>query len=449
MSNHVSTKENINRLTEFRQALYQHGFLRRQDALCELLDALLVQGPVPSFPWLSCSDEFQRKWHSLYAALQDGRLDEAWLRQYLAQQMPPDGIVVLALDVSAWPRPRAQTLEDRQYVYHPTAAVNGGSVCVGYAYSLLDWVPEPRSSWALSLDVRRVPSTQTAQEVGVQQVKAFCAARQQGVNALDIVAADVRYGNVGFLQPLQRERCAVLTRLRRDRVLYREVQPDWERGRGRPRKHGARFAFKQSASWGTPAEAQELEDAQWGKVRIERWNKLHDHQAADVPFDVLRVSVHLEKAKPPQPIWLAWQPPSILPAGITVTAEAIWRAYQNRWPIEPSIRFRKQSLCWTLPQFQMAEAGDRWSVLVSLAMWILYLARSLVEDSPLPWQKPQTQLTPERVRQGIRPIIGKIGSPARPPKTRGKPPGWPKGKPRQPKPRFRVVKKAQVAAKAA
>ena len=55
--------------------------------------------------------------------------------------------------------------------------------------------------------------------MGVQQVKAFCAARQQGVKALDIVAADAKYGNVGFLQPLRGQRCAVLTCLRRDRVL--------------------------------------------------------------------------------------------------------------------------------------------------------------------------------------------------------------------------------------
>ena len=39
---------------------------------------------------------------------------------------------------------------------------------IGHAYSLLDWVPEPNSSWSLSLDVERVSSKQTDLEVGVE-----------------------------------------------------------------------------------------------------------------------------------------------------------------------------------------------------------------------------------------------------------------------------------------
>jgi hypothetical protein len=55
-------------------------------------------------------------------------------------------------------------MDDRQYVYHPTAAVKGGSVCIGYPYSLLDWVPEAHQSWSLSVSVKRIPSQMTAAE---------------------------------------------------------------------------------------------------------------------------------------------------------------------------------------------------------------------------------------------------------------------------------------------
>ncbi|MEJ5311085.1 MAG: hypothetical protein WHX52_15080 [Anaerolineae bacterium] len=78
---------------------------------------------------------------------------------------------------------------------------------------------------------------------------------------------------------------------------------------------------------------------------------------------------------------------------------------------------------------------------MAVAHWLLFLARPIVEDQPLPWQKPQTHLTPQRVQQSLKPIFALIGSPARSPKTRGKSPGWPKGTPRTPKKRYKPVKK--------
>ena len=51
---------------------------------------------------------------------------------------------------------------------------------------------------------------------------------------------------------------------------------------------------------------------------------------------------------------------------------------------------------------------------------MIFLARSIVEDTPFPWQKPQQRLTPQRVQQSIQPIFALIGTPALPPKVRGK-----------------------------
>lgn len=158
-------------------------------------------------------------------------------------------------------------------------------------------------------------------------------------------------------------------------------------------------------------------------------------------FDVVQVQAHLERAEPPAPLWLVWQAPATMPEGIYVNAETIWQAYQHRWPIEPSIRFRKQHLWWTLPQFQLVEAADRWSTMISLAMWMLYLARPIVQDQPLPWQRPQRYLTPGRVKRVIGTVFRAIGNPASSPKRRGIPPGWPIGKPRKQRERFPVVRK--------
>ncbi|HSD82854.1 MAG TPA: transposase [Anaerolineae bacterium] len=413
----------------------------------DLLDALISEGPVSSFAMLSLSSRFQRKWPSLYGAVEDGVLDRQWLRTYLARQIPSQGIQVFPIDGSPWPRPRSRVLEDRQFVYQASSDVNGGTVTIGYPYSLLEWCAEAHSSWSLPVDVRRVPSSQTAQEVAAEQIQALAQARADFAGALDIVAADGKYGNAGFLRRVKGLRCGILARLRCDRVLYGPPPAPVPHRKGRHRVHGLRFAFKEPQTWGIPDAVIELEDPYWGQVRLERWQGLHEKKGADVPYEVIRACVHLERQKPPSALWLAWLAPAPMPAEISV--ETIWRAYSCRWPIEAGIQFRKESLGWTKPRFQFKEVGDHWSELTAIACWLLFLARSIVADTPLPWQKPQPNLTPQRVQQSLQPVFELIGSPARPPKQRGKAPGWPHGRRRTPKHRYAVVKKIPVAAKTA
>jgi len=404
---------------------------------------------VSSFAMLSQADPFQRKWPSVYAAVEDGRLNEDWRQAYLAQQVPSRGICIFALDGSPWPRPRARTLEDRQYLFQASSDVNGGTVAIGYPYSSLDWVVEPHTSWSLPVNEQRVSSRQTPQVVGAEQVQELAKARAAFEEVLDIVAGDGKYGNAGYLRSVKGLRVGITARLRADRVLYHPAPAHDPHQKGRPRVHGARFALKETETWGEPDEVIELEDPRWGQVRLQRWKDLHEKKGVDVPYDVVRASVHLEREKPPAALWLAWLAPTTIPAGLLITAETIWRAYESRWPIEPGLHFRKETLGWTRPRFQSKEAGDRWTWLTALATWMIYLARPMVQDTPLPWQKPPQQMTPQRVQQSIRPIFALIGTPARAPKPRGIPPGWPSRKSRTPKPRFLVVKKTPVVSKTA
>ncbi|MBE7551580.1 MAG: hypothetical protein HS126_10960 [Anaerolineales bacterium] len=92
-----------------------------------------------------------------------------------------------------------------------------------------------------------------------------------------------------------------------------------------------------------------MENPPWGQVQLRRWPQLHGKQAADVEFEVVQARVHLERAQPPQPLWLLWLPPPELPPAVEVNVETIGRSYTHRWPIEPGTRFRKQTLNWTLP----------------------------------------------------------------------------------------------------
>jgi hypothetical protein len=449
MNTQNSIQEQLNKLTEFRQKVYRLAFTLRRDTQFELLDALVSKGRMPSFPWLSTAGCFRRAWPSVYDAVEQGQQDTTWLASYLARQVPACGIQYYALDATGWARQQGRTLPGRQYIYQPGKNLNGKPVAAGYAYSLLDWVPEPRQSWSLSVDVARVPGAGTDLELGVQQVKALCQARADLTTVLDVIVGDCKYSSPTFLAEVQDQPCGIVARMRKNRVLYHAPEPKPGKPPGRPRKHGRRFAFKEPETWGEPEEFIQLEHPYWGQVELRRWHQLHGKGAAAISFDIVQARVHLERSKPPNPLWLMWLPPPVIPAGIEVTAESVWLGYDHRWPIEPNIRFRKQQLMWTSPQFHTPEAGDRWSILVSLAVWTLYLARPIAQDCPLPWQPRQIKLTPSRVRQAIHDIFAQIGTPAGSPQTRGNSPGWPKGKPRERRQPQPVIKKQAKTPKSA
>ncbi|MEH2080647.1 MAG: hypothetical protein V7K89_11750 [Nostoc sp.] len=50
-------------------------------------------------------------------------------------------------------------------------------------------------------------------------------------------------------------------------------------------------------------------------------------------------------------------------------------------------------LHWTLPHFSTPEQSERWSDLMLLVSWQLWLAKDGIRDCPLPWQKPCQNLS--------------------------------------------------------
>jgi hypothetical protein len=162
-------------------------------------------------------------------------------------------------------------------------------------------------------------------------------------------------------------------------------------------------------------------------------------ESADIPMDIIliqRKGTNLS-ADAAKPIWLACLLEEMLPIA------EFWPLYQRRFNIDHWNRFAKQRLHWTLPKLSTPEQGQSWSDLMPLLTWQLWLAREIVQDNPLPWQKPQQsgQLTPGRVAQAFGTILAAIGTPACFPKTRGKSRGWPKGKKRTAKIHYPTVKK--------
>jgi hypothetical protein len=187
-------------------------------------------------------------------------------------------------------------------------------------------------------------------------------------------------------------------------------------------------------------------------VKVTAWHNMHPKlhgrgrwrdrdEPPIVKGSVIRVEVeHLPKptGRIKKTLWLWWSGEG------EPDLDLCWRAYLRRFDIEHTFRFMKGSLGWTTPSLQMPEQADRWSWLVLAAYTQLRLARGLVSDLRLPWERPcdPNKLTPARVRRGFRRLRAHIGTPARPPKSSTPGPGRPKGTLKAPRKRYPAVKKA-------
>jgi hypothetical protein len=268
------------------------------------------------------------------------------------------------------------------------------------------------------LDIeRRGPNDGTPTAVAIGMLRAALARRPADVPR-PVVALDSGY------DPVQVTRAElpsdVLVRLRSNRVFYRAPGP--YQGRGAPRKYGDVFRLAEPGTHAAPDASATLADPACGQVQIDAWRNLRAKGAAEAPFTIVRVQLERlpRRAKPPAPLWLAW-----IGGELPEHLGDLWRDYILRFTVEHGFRFLKQALGWTTVRPSDPAAADRWTWLLALALWQLWLARSLVADQRLPWERPlpASQLTPGRVRRAFAGLFAQLGTPARSPKPRGKAPG--------------------------
>lgn len=130
----------ISELSSFRMDLYA-AMPRRADALFEVSDALLcADGPVRALVELALAPEHRRSHGSLYAALNRGDLDAGRLRAAIATaSLPrgPGGRIVLAVDVSAWLRPDANTSDARPFCHTYGRREKTHEMVPGWPYSFV------------------------------------------------------------------------------------------------------------------------------------------------------------------------------------------------------------------------------------------------------------------------------------------------------------------------
>jgi hypothetical protein len=306
-----------------------------------------------------------------------------------------------------------------------------------WEYEWLVDIPEVGSSWIRPLDVRRRgPRSGTPTEVTSRALRAALARRPVGAPR-PIAAYDSSYDPITFaranLPP------DLLVRLRTIAV-YRDPGPYSGRGRG--------GSTGTSSSWpihhGTPDRSATLADPVHGQVQIDVWERMHGQAAADVPFTLVRIDVERlpRHTKRPKPLWLAW-----VGGPLPTDLHDLWRWYCCRFLVEHGFRFLKHDLGWTTVRPSHPHAADRWSWLLALDLWMLWLARPLVAGQRLPWERPlpPDRLTPTRVRRALATLFLRLGTPARPVQTRGNAPGRRPGHRPRPRPLFPTALRRQNA----
>ena len=416
------------KLKKFRKQLY-HCLGHGKDAVFELSDAAILSRHPTSLAELSLSPVFRRQWHSTYEGLSDCNPSRYKMMGVYLKEVESSGRPLLVGDHSAWFRPDAVTVQERTYEHKPSRIAVNRPIGVGFGYSTIAYIPEESGSWALPLLHERISSSETAISKLSEQLQQVCSHLDERA----IMVVDSQYGCASFVEQTANIPCDNLMRLSSNRCFYGE--PKTYDGRGRPRKHGHKLKLNDPETWLTEDEILELEDLKLGSIKIQAWHKFHFRQAASEKLSLIRVEQL--NSRHSKPLWLAWHGKE-MPGLIEVV-----KLYLRRFTIEHWYRFAKQRLHWTLPNLGTKEQCDRWSDLMPMMTWELWLAREIVVDNPLPWQKPQVNLAPGRVAQSFGTVIAMIGTPARSPKPRGKSSGWQKGRIRTKKIRYPLVKKGK------
>ncbi len=166
---------------------------------------------------------------------------------------PPDErpFQLLGLDVTPVPRPYAQTLADRTFVYQPNTIKGNKPINIGHPYSILSILPERvepyDAPWSIPLSGQRINSTQRGTEVGTNHVNAVLENPSlPWFNQFCGLVVDNGYSQRAFLQQqTQHENLVSVVRVRSNQVFYQSPPVKvLSQHRGHPQWYGERFDLK-------------------------------------------------------------------------------------------------------------------------------------------------------------------------------------------------------------
>jgi hypothetical protein len=457
-----SLADQLQRLRRFRRAVYA-SFTAWPDALFEMVDALLCHpGRLESLPYLSLEPVLRRGHGSVYAALKAGGIDTTGLAEALTGVIDPAAGLVFAVDASHWPRPDAPCSPQRTLNYDAAKDTGGGGgvVTPGWWCQWLVQTGGSGSSWTCPVDLARIGPEDNHNVVAARQIQDVLArlpARAAGQPG-PIVCLDGDYSPAYLGARLAGQDIQIVVRVRRDGVMFADPPPRLPGTNGRPPVHGPRMKLSDPHTWRDPDEVRFVParpDGRGGEhaaVSVTAWHRMHprasESPALQEPGNDPRRNttrpvtsgsvIRICSADPAyKPIWLWWTGP---PGSFDL--DRVWRAYLRRYDIEQFFRFVKQYLAWTRPRVRTPDQAERWSWLVAVAYAHLVLARGLVTDHCLPWER-SGPVSPLRVKRGFRQVRARLGTPAKPPKPSRPGPGRPPGRTSTPAPRHPIVRKTQ------
>jgi len=420
-------------LVQFREEIYG-CFTKARDALFNTVDALVTETQAKSFVELSLSPFFERKWPSLYEGFEDGRIDKKRLQDLFIKYLTTnDGEERLILGVDATPieRPFSCTSPDRTAIPMHNIPNRAAAMTYGWKYSTVTVLPEKPSSWTSILDQRRIPSKKTDIQVAFAQLKEIVPKLPKR----PLFLFDRGYDSNWLWCQCTSLNMDSLGRLKKNRCFYAPPPPHSGK-RGAPHKDGAKLKLSEPSTHGNPDGTWEGKDLSGHPVKICWWENMHVKEARWLNLTIIEVSrPHApDSERDPRVSWFVYQ-------GEKCQGDAglVALFYVLRFGQEHGYRFDKQSLLWTEARLRTPEQFDRWSQIVAIVHNLLVLARDLVEVELRLWENKHRDHTPQQVRRGLAKLLPHLGTPAHPPKPRGKSNGRSKGEKVGKAKRFAVI----------
>jgi hypothetical protein len=399
---------NLTTLQEFRQEIYG-CFDRAADALFNTVDALIAETQAKSFPELSLSPFFERKWASLYEAFEDGRIDKKSLLKTFIKYLPIEDRLILGTDATPIERPSSRTSPDRTAMPMHNIPNKATAITFGWKYSTVTVLPEKTSSWNYILDQQRVPSNKTDIQVAVEQLKEIVPLLPKR----PLTLLDRGYDSNWFWCQCTGIAMDVLGRLKCNRCFYKPAPPHTGK-KGAPRKDGAKLKLSDPSTHINPDGTWEGTDLKGHPVRLFWWEDMHVQDARWLNLTIIQV-IRLQASNSERDPKISWFVSQGEKPRVGVGLVALFSVL--RFGQEHGYRFGKQALLWTEPRLRTPEQFDRWSQIVAIVYNHLVLARDLAEAELRPWENKQRVHTPEPRATRADQIIARVRDPGPSPQT--------------------------------
>jgi hypothetical protein len=264
------------------------------------------------------------------------------------------------VDVTTWPRCDAECSPERGLYYHPSRQSAGQPTVAGWAFQWICQLGFARDSWTAPVDAARLHPMDDTDQHAARQVRALLA-RLPGGGPVPWFVFDAGHDSAQLTLDLTDAGVVVLVRLRANRCFYDDPPPRPPGATGRPRRHGAKFAFADPATWPTPTTTHVATDDQYGTVTVQAWAGLHPKQhrhpghGSGAPRPIVRgtiLRVQLERiparTRPPKVLWLGTVasgpqvPPACskvepLPVQTAVRSAQSDQSWHRRWRSGPLV----------------------------------------------------------------------------------------------------------------